>query len=205
MTRYVLGLALSVLAASLPARAGEFNKVLAVGDAAPAWVDLEGTDGKKHALADLKGKDAVVVVFTCNSCPVAAGYEDRIIAFADAHGGADSKVAVVAINVNTVKDDQLPEMKKRAAKKKFSFPYLYDPTQEIARKYGANYTPEFFVLNKERKVAYLGAMDDKSPPTPATQNLLESAVRAALDGKPAAPAETLARGCRIRFNAKKDD
>ncbi|OWK36317.1 thioredoxin family protein [Fimbriiglobus ruber] len=205
MTRYVFGLAVAVLALAFPVRAGEFNKVLSAGDAAPAWVDLEGTDGKKHSLADLKGQDAVVVIFTCNSCPVAAGYEDRIIAFANAHAGADSKVAVVAINVNTVKDDQLPEMKKRAAKKKFPFLYLYDPTQEIARKFGANYTPEFFVLNKERKIAYLGAMDDKSPPTAATQNLLESALKAALDGKPAAPAETLARGCRIRFNAKKDD
>lgn len=193
-----------LLAAAAPAPAGKFNKVLSVGDPAPAWENLEGTDGKKHSLADLKDKDAVVVVFTCNSCPVAVGYEDRVLAFAHKHAGPGSKVGVVAINVNTIKEDSLPEMAKRAAKKKFPFPYLFDPSQEIARKYGANYTPEFFVLDRARKVAYMGAMDDKSPPADAGANFLEAAVAAALDGKPA-PAESLARGCKIRFNAKKDE
>jgi peroxiredoxin len=196
MTRLLSAAAL-LLAST--AYAGEFNKVLSPVDAAPAWANLDGTDGKKHALADLKDKDVVVVVFTCNSCPVAAGYEDRIVAFANRHA---DKVAVVAINVNTGKDDQLPEMTKRAAKKKFPFPYLYDPTQEIARKYGANYTPEFFVLDRDRKVVYLGSMDDKSPPAAAGTVFLDDAVAAALAGKKPATAETLARGCRIKFNKK---
>jgi peroxiredoxin len=204
MTRLVSTLALSALLV-LTAPAGEFNKVLSVGDSAPAWADLEGTDGQKHALADLKGKDVVVVVFTCNSCPVAVGYEDRIIAFAKKHAAADSKVAVVALNVNTIKDDQLPEMKKRAEKKKFPFAYLYDPSQEIARKYGANYTPEFFVLDRDRKIAYLGSMDDRSPPAAAKGSYLEEAVAAALAGKKPATGETLARGCKIRWNKKADD
>jgi hypothetical protein len=143
-----------------------------------------------------------VVVFTCNSCPVAVGYEDRVIAFAKPYAAADSKVAVVAINVNTIKDDQLPKMKERAEKKQFPFPYLYDPTQEIARAYGANYTPEFFVLTKDRKIAYMGAMDDKSPPAEAKTNFLDAAVKAALEGKKLEDGETLARGCKIRFNAK---
>src|SRR6185312_9069609 len=110
---FLAGAFLLVLA--VPASAGKFNKTLSIGDAAPAWDGLEGTDGKKHALADLKGKDAVLVVFTCNSCPVAEGYENRIIAFAKAHA---DKVGVVAINVNTGRDDALPAMKERAAKKK---------------------------------------------------------------------------------------
>src|SRR5687768_17748240 len=117
MIRPVSALSLVVLLAST-APAGEFNKVLSPGDAAPAWKDLEGTDGKRHSLADLKAKDVVVVVFTCNSCPAAVGYEDRIIAFARKHAGPDSKVAVVAINVNTVAEDRLPEMRKRAEKRK---------------------------------------------------------------------------------------
>jgi len=196
MTRVSLLVALLMAA---PASAGEFNKVLSAGDAAPAWANLDGTDGKKHSLADLKDKDVVVVVFTCNSCPVAAGYEDRIIAFATKHA---DKVAVVAINVNTGKEDQLPEMTKRAAKKKFPYPYLFDPTQEIARKYGANYTPEFFVLDKNRKVVYLGAMDEKSPPAAAGTVFLDDAVSAALAGKKPGTGETLARGCRIKFERK---
>src|ERR1700704_3092370 len=78
---FAVGLA-ALLAAWGPALAGPYNKPLNIGDPAPAWADLPGVDGKKHALADLKDKQAVVLVFTCNSCPVAAGYEDRIIAFA---------------------------------------------------------------------------------------------------------------------------
>ena len=204
LTRLVVIALLVTLAA--PAEAGKYNKTLSPGDPAPAWDNLDGTDGTKHALADLKGKDAVVVVFTCNSCPVAAAYEDRIIAFATKHAGPDAKVGVVAINVNTGKDDALPAMKVRAAKKKFPFPYLYDPTQEIARKYGAGYTPEFFVLDRDRKVVYLGAMDDKAPPGEVKLNHLEAAVAAALAGKKPEPAETsAAAGCRIKLNPKKDD
>jgi peroxiredoxin len=210
MTRSLPLLVLPLLAAFAShtvAGPGKFNKVLAPGDAAPAWTDLEGTDGKKHSLADLKDKDIVVVVFTCNSCPVASGYEDRIIAFAEKYGPKlDSGVAIVAINVNTAKEDALPAMKERAEKKKFNFPYLFDPTQEIARKYGARFTPEFFVLSKERKVIYSGAMDDKGPPGEPKAKYLDDAVTAALAGKTVEKAETTASaGCGIKFNPKKDE
>src|SRR6202050_4023332 len=89
------------IAASLlsSAHAGKFNDLLKIGDEAPAWVELPGVDGKKHSLADLKDKQVVVVVFTCNSCPVASDYEDRIIAFAKKYAGPDKPTAVVAINV----------------------------------------------------------------------------------------------------------
>ena len=73
------------------------------------------------------------MVFTCNSCPVAEDYDDRIIAFAKTYAGDSAKVAVVAINVNTIPDDRLPKMKERAEKKGFPFAYLYDPTQKIAK------------------------------------------------------------------------
>jgi peroxiredoxin len=198
MSRFTYLVSILLLAAP-NLQAGKFNKVLNVGDAAPEWKDLEGTDGKKHSSADFAGKDVLVVVFTCNSCPVAVGYEDRILAFAKQHTGADTKVGLVAINVNTIKEDSMPEMTKRAEKRKFTFPYLHDPSQEIAKKFGAMYTPEFFVLNKERRIVYMGAMDDKSPPAEATVGHLEAAVKAALEGKAAADGETLARGCKIRF------
>ena len=207
MTRLALGFTLAaLLALSAPAGAGKFNKVLSPGDPAPAWEGLAGTDGKKHSLADLKGKDVVVVVFTCNSCPVAEAYEDRLIAFARQHAGAGSKVGLVAVNVNTGRDDALPAMTKRAEKKGFPFPYLYDPSQEIARKYGAQFTPEFVVLDKDRKVVYLGAMDDKAPPGDAKLKHLEAAVTAALAGQTPTTAETsAAAGCGIKFNKKKRD
>ena len=93
--------------------AGEFNKVLKIGDPAPAWKELPGTDGKKHSLADHASQELVVVVFTCNSCACSEEYEDRIIAFAKKYHG---KVTLVAINVNTIPDDRLEAMKKRAEK-----------------------------------------------------------------------------------------
>src|SRR5438093_1104199 len=96
---------LAVLAAfpvvAIPAAPGKFNKVLGIGDKAPEWKDLEGTDGKKHSFADLKDKEIVVMVFTCNGCVVAEAYEERIIAFAEKFAQPESKLAFVAINVNT--------------------------------------------------------------------------------------------------------
>ena len=197
MLRSVLPVAL------LPALSlgGEFNKTLSVGDPAPAWKDLPGTDGKKHALADHKGKDVVVLVFTCNSCACSEEYEDRIIAFANKH---KDKVAVVAVNVNTIPDDRLDAMTRRAAKKNFPFEYLYDESQKIARDYGATYTPEFFVLTRDRKIASMGAMDDKTRADDVKEKYLEAAVDAVLKGEKPAKAETVARGCLIRYKRTRE-
>lgn len=87
----------SVLTAPRTAWCGKYNPVLDYGAAAPAWKDLPGVDGKRHSLSDLAKKDVVVVFFTCNSCPYAVEYEDRVIAFAKQHGGQDGR-AVVATN-----------------------------------------------------------------------------------------------------------
>jgi peroxiredoxin len=183
--------------------AGEFNKVLSPGDAAPAFADLAGTDGKKHALADWKETPVVVVVFTCNSCPVANDYEGRIKAFAEKHAaGKNAKVALIAIDSNTGSGESLAKMTERATKKKYSYPYLADPDGKAAMAYGANYTPEFFVLDKDRKVVYLGAMDDKNDAATATVNYVEKAVEAVLGGKKVEKAETLGRGCRVKLAAK---
>ncbi len=182
--------------------AGEYNKKIVIGSPAPTWTNLPGTDGKMHSLADLKDKDVIVVVFTCNSCPIALDYEDRIIALGKDY--ANSKVAVVAINVNTIAEDRLDKMKIRATKKKYPFVYLYDETQKIAKDFGATYTPEFFVLNKERQVTYMGAMDDKNTETEVKTKYLRQAIQAALAGQKYEPAETLARGCMIRYKIKRD-
>ena len=185
------------------ALAGEYNPVLNYGDAAPVWNHLPGVDGKQHSLADLKDKQLVVVIFTCNSCPVAVDYEDRIVAFAKKHAGPNAPVGVVAINVNKIEADSLPRMKERAEEKGFPFPYLFDETQKIAKDYGATYTPEFFVLNKDRKVVYMGGMDDNSNPANVTANYLEPAVAAALRGEKPATFETVARGCTIRYERER--
>jgi peroxiredoxin len=200
MPRWTIGLlAVMVIAASARAPAGEFNAILNLGDPAPAWTNLPGVDGKKHSLSDLNDKQLVVVVFTCNSCPIASDYEDRIIAFAKKCAGPHAKSAVVAINVNTVEEDRLPKMKERAESKGFPYPYLFDQTQKIAKAYGAVFTPEFFVLDKDRKIAYMGGFDDNSEPTKVTRRFLETAVEAVLKGGKPSPAETIASGCLIRY------
>jgi peroxiredoxin len=201
MHRLLLFVAVSLTAAV--SLAGEFNPTLSIGDKAPAWADLPGTDGKNHALADLKDKEVIVVAFTCNSCPYAVDYEDRMIAFAKKHCTPEAKVALVAINVNKVEEDSLPEMQKRAKEKQFPYPYLFDATQQIAKDYGATFTPEFFVLGKDRKIVYMGAMDDKTNPTEAKTNYVELAVAAALTGKSPETKETVARGCLVRYERKR--
>lgn len=184
---------------STPLAAGVFNSKLEVGDAAPAWKALPGVDDKQHSLEDFKDREVVVVIFTCNSCPVATDYEDRLCDFGRKFTAADSKVGVVAINVNKIEEDQLPAMKKRAEEKNFPFPYLYDETQQIARDFGAVFTPEVYVLNRDRKIVYMGAIDDHSDSKLATKHYLEEATEAALAGKEPAEKDIVPIGCRIRY------
>jgi len=201
MRRAIAALCLiGLLSLSAIAPAGEFNKKLSVGDAAPVWKDLPGVDGKMHSLADLKDKPFVVLVFTCNSCPIAVDYEDRIIGFTKKYAG---KVAVVAVNVNVIEEDKLPKMIERSKEKGYNFPYLFDESQKIAKDYGATYTPEFFVLDKDRKIAYLGAMDDTSTAANVKVRFLEEALDSLLKGEKPAKGETLARGCLIRWSRAK--
>src|SRR4029079_15903633 len=120
---------------------GEFNEVLSIGAKAPMWKQLPGVDGESHDLEEWKDKSYLLVVFTCTSCSCARDYEDRLKAFAKKY---DGKIAVVAINSNTIPEDRLDAMKKRAEDRAFNFPYLYDESQQLAKAYGATYTPEFF-------------------------------------------------------------
>lgn len=190
------GFLIAPLLLSSPASAGQYNEVLSVGDAAPEWKDLPGTDGKKHSLAELADKPVVVVIFTCVSCPTAADYEDRINALAQKD---PENVAVVAICVNRVPEDRLEKLTERATEKKFQFQYLYDESQAIARAYGAVFTPEFYVLDRDRKIVYMGAMDDATDPAQVKTRYVNEAIAAALKGTEPETTETIARGCRVRY------
>jgi peroxiredoxin len=190
--------AIALVFASL-AYAGKYNPTLNIGDAAPAWKDLEGTDGQKHSLDDFKDADVIVLAFTCNTCPYATDHEQRLKALHERFV-ADDKCVLVAINPNRVKDDLLPAMTKRAADKKLEYLYLHDANQQVAKAYGITYTPEFVVLNKQRKVVYLGALDD-SPELkkPVTKKYVEDAIAAALAGKTPETTETPSVGCLVRY------
>ncbi len=177
--------------------AGEFNTTVNIGDTAPDWNELPGTDDKMHSLDDLKDKKVVVVAFTCSSCPYAVDAEDRLIALQQKFSAEN--VAVVAINVNKVKEDLMPAMKQRATEKKFNFPYLFDESQQIAKEFGAKYTPEFFVLDKNRRIVYMGSLDDSPDGKNVTAPHVNRAIEAALAGEKPAVSETVPIGCRIRF------
>ncbi|MSU76668.1 MAG: thioredoxin family protein [Gemmataceae bacterium] len=202
MKHKLITLALGLLLLA-QAFAGDDQKPLKIGDPIPGWSNLPGVDGKKHALADLKDKDVIVVVFTCNSCPIAVGYEDRLMAFQKKHCGPGKKVALIAINVNVIPEDRMPQMIERAKFRGFEFPYLFDETQKIAKDFDADMTPEFFVFGKNRKLVFRGAMDNTSIAANVKDNYLDPAVAAALKGERPKVDETIARGCRIRYVRKR--
>ncbi len=203
MTRRFLAfvVAITFIASTPFVDAGTYNLVLDIGDDAPHWNDLPGTDGAKHSFADLEDAKAVVVVFTCNSCPYAVDIEDRLLEFDKEF--SKRGVALVAINVNKVEDDLMPAMKEKAEEKKFTFTYLFDETQKIAKDYGAKYTPEFFVLDGDRKVAYMGSMDDSPDGTKVSQKYVQLAVESVLKGEDLEKAETVPIGCRVRYDRKR--
>lgn len=192
----VLLAVLAVVGLGLSCQAAETK--LKIGDKAPDFKDLPGVDGKKHCLSDYADAKVVVVIFTCNHCPVAVAYEDRIIQLQKDY--KDKGVQVIAINVNNIPADRLDKMIERAKEKGFNFPYLYDETQQSAREYGATCTPHFFVLCQERKIAYMGAMDDSNNPGKVKENWLRDAIDALLAGKAPPKQVTQQRGCSIKWD-----
>lgn len=176
--------------------AGKFNKVLSIKDKAPEW-ELKGVDGKQHSSADLKQKAATVVVFTCNTCPYATDIEGRLKALATKF--ADRSVAVVAINANHYGPDELDAMKKRAKEQSYNYPYLRDDDQAVAKAFGAFYTPEFFVLNKQWQVLYMGSLDDSPDGSKVKIRFVEEALEEVLAGKEVSIKETVPIGCKVRF------
>ncbi len=184
----------------LSAATGGFAAELRIGDAAPDWSGIIGVDDKEHGLADYKDAKLIVTVFTCNSCPVAKAYEDRLVALQKDY--KSKGVQVVAVNVNNGASDRLDPMKKRAADKKFTFPYLYDSTQKIAVDYGAKTTPHVFVADGKRKIAYIGAIDNSQDTARVTEPHLRNALDALLAGKEPPKAVTRAFGCSVKYTKK---
>lgn len=177
-----------------------------VGDLATDF-SLKNVNGKMVSLADFKKAKGFILVFTCNHCPYAIAYEDRIIAL-DKQFKAKG-FPVVAINPNDPAvnaDDSFDKMKERAKSKKFSFPYLFDEGQKIYPQYGATKTPHVFVLLKTDKglqVSYIGAIDDNhEDPKAVKEKYVENAVNALLKGEKPSPDNTKAIGCSIK--AKKN-
>ena len=193
---FVTGLTVAVAMASLSGlRAAKHNEKVDIGDKAATWSDLPGTDGKSYSLSSMGDAKAIAMVFTCNNCPVAVAYEDRMIELAKAY--KDKGLAVVAINVNKTED--LEAMKARAEEKGFNFPYVFDASQESAHEYGATCTPHVFLLDKNRTIAYMGSVDDNMNASKAEKHYLRDAVDAVLAGKQPEVKETKQVGCSIKW------
>ena len=173
-----------------------------VGDKADDF-KLKNVDGSMVSLADYPDAKGFVVIFTCNGCPYAKAYQDRIIDIDKAF--KQKGYPVIAINPNDVEiksDDSLEEMKKRSEKKGYTFPYLKDASQDVYRTYGATKTPHVYVLQKEGDdlvVKYIGAIDNNyQDASKASEKYLEDALLALGEGQNPDPSFTKAIGCSIK-------
>tara|TARA_R110002050_G_scaffold202806_1_gene338008 strand:+ start:9374 stop:9994 length:621 start_codon:yes stop_codon:yes gene_type:complete len=164
---------------------------------------LKNIDGNMISLSDYNDSKGVIVIFTCNTCPFAVAYEDRIIALNKKYASKGFPVVAIMPNNTDVKpEDNLEAMKVRAESKGFTFPYLIDEGQKVYPKFGATKTPHVFVLQKAdgmNVVEYIGAIDDNYKDVSAvTTKYVEEAVDALLEGNEVKEKETKAIGCSIK-------
>ncbi len=199
MRKVLFSLAIVALAALVSA--DHYNKVVKIGETAPAFsgIPAYGANGEQTSLSlpDIK-EDVVVLVFLANHCPYVMAADDRIIEFARDY--KDKSVKLVAVSVSDKDEDRLPGIKNHMKDKKINYVYGYDESQAIGRAYGATNTPQFFVLDKDRKIRYIGAMDDNvMDKSKVTKHSLRDAVDALLAGKTPAVEETRAVGCSVKY------
>lgn len=189
--------------------------ILSINADAPDFA-LKGVDDKTYTLSTFKDKKILVVVFTCNHCPTAQAYEDRIIKLTNDY--KRKNVAVVAISPNDPNaitlnelgysdlNDSFEEMKIRASEKKYNFPYLYDgDKQEVSKAYGPVATPHVFIFDANRKLRYQGRIDDVENPekTPSQFNAIE-AIESLLNNKEVKTPTTKVFGCSVKWAEKSD-
>ncbi len=198
MRKVLLSLVVVSLVA-LPAFAGKYNKVISVGQKAPDFSGIPAVQNGEDTsltLSDIK-EDIVVLVFLGNHCPVVKAYEDRLIDFTNDY--KDKGVKVVGISVNDRDDDRIPAIKTYMKEHKSNYIYGYDESQKVGHAYGATNTPQFFVLDKERKIRYTGAMDNSQNESNVTKQYLRDAVNALLKGETPAVEETRPAGCGVQY------
>jgi peroxiredoxin len=199
MKKLILLFAGSLIITVLATASGPFK----AGDTASDF-SLKNVSGKNVSLSQFEDAKGFIVVFSCNTCPMVKKYEDRIIELNEEF--SSKGFPVIAINSNDSKSspgDSYDGMKKLASEKGYKFEYLYDESQDVAKKYGATNTPHVYVLSKkdgELKVAYVGAIDNNADEaSKADKKYVHSAVNALLKGQQAPVAGTKAVGCGIKW------
>jgi peroxiredoxin len=194
--------------------AAEDPKPLEIGSAAPDF-SLPGTDGKTYSLKDFANAKILAIIFTCNHCPTAQAYEERMKQMVTDY--KSKGVAVIAISPNdplsvrldemgyTDVGDTFEDMKYRAKDKQFNFPYLYDgETSETSMKYGPQATPHVFIFDAGRKLRYSGRIDDGEKPGTAKTHDARNALDALIADKPVPVEKTKTFGCSIKWPSKRD-
>jgi peroxiredoxin len=200
MRKVLLSLAVVSLVA-VSAFAGKYNQVISIGDKAPTFSGLPAVQNGEDtslSLSDLK-EDVVVVVFLANHCPVVKAYEDRLIEFTNAYKDKGVKVVGIAVSNPSIEQDKIPGIKEYTKEHKSNYVYGYDETQAVGKAYGATNTPQFFVLDKERKIRYTGTLDDNQREDQVKKTYLKDAVDALLSGKTPEIDETRPQGCGISY------
>lgn len=185
---------------------------LAIGAAAPDF-NLPGVDGKYYSLADFSSSKALLIIFTCNHCPTAQAYEDRLIDLTNDY--KDKGLAVVGISPNSPLgllyeelgysdlNDDYEDMVLRSDYKKYNFPYLYDgDNEEASLKYGPVATPHAFLFDEDRKLQYVGQIDGSEKPGTANAEVLRAAIDAVLAGETPSEAVTKTFGCSTKWGWK---
>jgi peroxiredoxin len=177
------------------------STMLPLGTAAPDF-SLPDTEGREVSLADFRDSRALLVMFICNHCPYVKHVRTGLAALTREYGAKG--VGVVGISSNDVDafpDDSPEQMRREKARAGYTFPYLFDATQETAKAYRAACTPDFFVFDAARKLVYRGQMDDSRPENgvPVTGKDLRAALDAALAGKPPLGTQKPSIGCNIKW------
>lgn len=176
------------------------TNTLKIGSSAPDF-NLPGVDGKDYSLSSFNDEQALIVIFSCNHCPYVQAYEDRIIQIQKNY--MDKGISVVVINSNEDKgypEDSFDNMKIRAEEQHFNFPYLRDEDQSVALAFDATHTPEIFLFDKNRKLAFHGKIDDNwKEPVKVQNHYLKNALDELLSGKEISVPETFTIGCTIKW------
>ena len=204
LVRTSVGLALAIALAGAAGARAEGGAALALGSKAPlASTKMKNVDGEMLSIADVTGKAGTLVVFTCNHCPFAKGWEERIVGLANTY--SKKGIGVILINANDpakYAEDGFAEMQARAKMRGLQTPYVVDETSAVARAFGATVTPEAFLFDKGGKLVYHGTVDDNHQDAAKVQNrYLKDALESVAAGKAPAQAETKSLGCGIKFRS----
>ena len=171
-----------------------------IGSSCPEF-DLPSVDGKRYSNKDFSEASALAIVFICNHCPYVIAIEDRLIELSkEMRAQGVQFVGICSNDPSDYPEDAVPELKKRWEAKNYDFPYLYDETQEVARKFGAVCTPDYFVFDSNQNLAYRGRLDDSwKDAAKVTRQELKEALENIVSGQPVSKEQTPSMGCSIKW------